>query len=143
MTDSEVPQDDENMLQGKFKKLMYATDGSQHYTEVQSAGWEAENVVLRQAWEDIADKVAAAQQQVISGTASPLLYHMERHLMDTSILSGYVGYPAFIVRLHLYPFFFKRLSQATLDKYAFAFRISVADMLDLEKIKTEGRIAAP
>ena len=133
----QVPQDDENMLQGKFKKLMYATDGGEHYTEAQSAGWEAENVVLKQAWEEVAEKVEAARAKVIAGDASPILYWMERNLMDTGILAGYLGTMPFMVSLHLKPFFYKMLGAATLEKYAFAFRIDVTDMCSLEKIKAD------
>ena len=136
MRKEEVPQDDENMLQGKFKKLMYATDGSEHYTEIGSVGWEAENIVNQQAWEEINEKVNDARQKVLSGQASILLYHMEKNLMDASILSGYIGVLPFIVKLHMKPFFYKKLSQKTLDKYAYAFRMSVSDMIDIEKIKT-------
>ncbi len=135
MKKEEVPQDDENMLQGKFKKLMYATDGTEHYTEIGSVGWEAENVVNQQAWDEINEKVEDARQKVLSGQASILLYHMEKNLMDTTILSGYVGTLPIIVGLHMRPFFFKMLGTKTLEKYAYAFRMSVEDMIDIEKIK--------
>ena len=134
MRKEEVPQDDENMLQGKFKKLMYATDGSK-YTEIGSVGWEAENVVNQQAWEEINEKVEGARAKVLAGEASILLYHMEKNMMDPSILSGYVGTLPFMVKLHMKPFFFKTLSQKTLGKYAYAFRISLEEMLDIEKLK--------
>lgn len=134
MRKEEVPQDDENMLQGKFKKLMYATDGNE-YTGIGSVGWEAENVVNQQAWEEIQEKVEDARKKVISGEASILLYHMEKNMMDTSMLAGYVGALPFMVKLHMKPFFFSKLGNKTLEKYADAFRISLAEMLDLEKIK--------
>jgi hypothetical protein len=135
MKKEEVPQDDADMLQGKFKKLMYATDGSEHYTEIGSVGWEAENVVLQQAWEEIDQKIEDARMQVLHGEASILLYHMEKNLMDPYILAGYVDTFPFMVKLHMKPFFFKRLSKSTLNKYAYAFRMSVKDMIDIEKIK--------
>jgi hypothetical protein len=135
MKKEEVPQDDENMLQGKFKKLLYATDGAQRYTGIGSAGWEAENIVLQQAWDTISERIEDARQKVSSGQASILLYHMEKKLMDTSILAGYIGRLPFIVRLHMKPFFFKKLSKDTLEKYAYAFQLSVEDMMDMEKIK--------
>jgi hypothetical protein len=53
MKENEVPQDDANLLHGKFKKLYYVTDGTEHYKEVGSVGWEPENVLLEQALEDI------------------------------------------------------------------------------------------
>jgi hypothetical protein len=135
MRKEEVPQDDENMLQGKFKKLMYATDGSEHYTEIGSVGWEAENVVLQQAWDEIGEKVEAARQRVLSGQSSILLYHMEKNQMDPSMLSDYVDVLPFMVRLHLKPFFFKKLSTKTLEKYAYAFRMPLEEMTDIEKLK--------
>jgi hypothetical protein len=135
MKKEEVPQDDENMLQGKFKKLMYATDGSEHYTEIGSVGWEAENVVLAQAWEEISEKVEDARNKVLSGEASILLYHMEKNLMDPSILSGYVGVMPFMVKLHLKPFFFQKLSKKTLEKYAYTFRMPLEEMMNTEKLK--------
>ena len=135
MKKEEVPQDDENMLQGKFKKLMYATDGTEHYTEIGSVGWEAENVVLQQAWDEIDEKVEDARAKVLSGEASILLYHMEKNLMDPSILSGYVDSMPFMVKLHMKPFFFKMIGGNTLEKYAYAFRMPLDDMLDIKKIK--------
>jgi len=135
MRKEEVPQDDANMLQGKFKKLMYATDGSEHYTEIGSVGWEAENVVLEQAWDEINEKVEEARAKVLAGESSILLYHMEKNLMDPAILSGYIGVLPFVVRLHMKPFFYKRLSEKTLAKYADAFRIPLADMINIEKLK--------
>jgi hypothetical protein len=135
MKKEEVPQDDANLLQGKFKKLMYATDGTEHYTEIGSVGWEAENVVLKQAWEEINEKVEEARAKVLSGQASILLYYMEKNLMDPSILSGYIGVLPFMVRLHMKPFFYYKLSEKTLAKYADAFRITLAEMMDAEKIK--------
>ena len=133
--EEQVPQDDANLLQGKFKKLYYATDGSERYKEVGSVGWEAENVVLEQAWQDIHESIETARAKVISGEASPILYYMEKQLMNPDILAGHIGWPAFIMRLHLRPFFFDKLSKKTLEKYAYAFRIPVADLTDLNKIK--------
>jgi hypothetical protein len=135
MRKEEVPQDDANMLQGKFKKLMYATDGSEQYTEIGSVGWEAENIVLEQAWDDIHQQVEAARQRVLDGRSSVLYYYMEKNLMTPALLADYMGLPAVLVRLHLKPFFYNKLSANTLAKYAGAFRISVQEMTDTEKIK--------
>jgi hypothetical protein len=71
---------------------------------------------------------------VIKGEASLLLYYMEKNLMDTSILAGYVGLPSFIVKLHMRPFFFKMLGNKTLEKYAYAFRMPLNEMIDPKKI---------
>lgn len=137
MRKDQVPQDDENLLEGKFKKLMYATDGTEHYTEIGSSGWEAENVVLKQAWEEINDRTESARRKVLSGKASSLYYYMEKNLMDPSMLGAYVGLPAFIVRLHMKPFFFSKLGKKTLEKYAYAFRIPVEDITEPNSISKQ------
>ncbi len=136
MKDEQVPQDDANLLQGKFKKLYYATDSKDHYTQVRSVGWEPENIVLMQAWEEINKKIEAARTRVLEGKASILLYHMERNQMDTSILAGYVGMPAWMVGLHMRPLFFNMLGLKTLDRYAYAFKMKTEDMIDINKIKS-------
>jgi hypothetical protein len=104
---------------------------------VNSAGWEPENEALRLAWEDAMERTEQARVQVLTGTASPILYYMERNLMTPQILAGYIHTLPFMVSLHTRPFFFKLLGKNTLAHYAFAFRIPVADLTDLEKIKTD------
>ncbi|MFN8278082.1 MAG: hypothetical protein U0T84_11415 [Chitinophagales bacterium] len=128
MKKEEVPQDDANIMQGKMTKLYYANDG-EDFTGVRSVGWEPENVVLQQAWEEIDHEVADALQQVREGKASPVLYYMKKNIMEPAILAGYIGWPAFVVQWHCKPFFFSKLSKKTLEKYAFAFRISVEQLL--------------
>ncbi|MFN8309084.1 MAG: hypothetical protein U0T73_03900 [Chitinophagales bacterium] len=134
MKKEDVPQDDANTLQGKMTKLYYAKDG-ESFTGVQSVGWEPENVVLQQAWENIGEEVQQAKSAVLNGSASPILYYMHKNLMEPQILAGYIGLPAFMVKLHFRPFFFKMLSNKTLEKYAFAFRITVAQLCDVNQLQ--------
>ena len=129
MDKDQVPQDDNNVLEGKLKVLKYATDKDGSYTKVKTVGWEPENIVLSQAWEDINEKVAEIRQKVVEGKLSPIAYHKEKQMLETGMLAGYVGYPSFLVKLHLRPWFFNRLSEKQLDKYAAAFRISREELL--------------
>jgi hypothetical protein len=55
--------------------------------------------------------------------------------MTVSMVAGYVGTFSWIVRLHMLPSFFKRLSRKTLEKYAFTFRISVEELTNIEHLK--------
>ena len=129
MDKDNVPQDDKNVLEGKLKVLKYATDKDGNYTKVNSVGWEPENIVLSQAWEDINEKVDEVRKKVNAGELSPIAYHKEKQMLDTGMLAGYVGYPSFLVNLHLKPWFFKRLSAKQLDKYANAFRITREELM--------------
>lgn len=131
----QVPQDEKNLNEGKVAKLYYATDEKGHYSKVNSIGWEPETVAMEQAWEVVNDGVEAARLKVIEGKASPVLYYLKKNIMDISMVASYVGTFSFMVRLHMLPFFFNKLSKKTLEKYAYTFRISVEEMTDINKLK--------
>ena len=50
MKTTDVPQDDANMLQGKFREPVYSLDAEGNYTTVKSVGWDAKNEVMKEAW---------------------------------------------------------------------------------------------
>lgn len=129
MEKDKVQQDDANLLNGLFKVVKYATEEDGSYTTVKTVGWEAENIVSQQVWEDIHEHVEAVRKLVQSGKKSPIAYHMTKQMLEPAMLSGYTGFPTFIVHLHLRPWFFNRLSKRGLEKYANAFRMSVQDMM--------------
>lgn len=129
MEKENVPQDDNNVLQGKLRVLKYAVDEEGNYTKVPSVGWEPENIVLSQAWEEINNKTEAVKSRVIKGEISPIAYYMEKQMMDIKMLSDYVGYWSFRVKSHLKPEKFIRLSAEQLAKYAHAFQITVQELI--------------
>lgn len=138
MEKDQVPQDQENLNEGKLAKLYYATDEKGQYVKVNSIGWEPETVAMQQAWDVVNDEVEEARQKVLSGKASPLLYYIKKNIMTTSMVASYISSFGFMVKLHCKPFFFKRLSRKTLEKYAYTFRISVEALTDIEQIKKDG-----
>jgi hypothetical protein len=135
MNKEQVPQDEENLNEGKLAKLYYATDDKGHYVKVNSIGWEPETVAMQQAWDVVNNDVEDARERVIKGKASPLLYYLKKNIMTPGLVASYVGTLSLIVQLHCRPFFFKRLSKKTLEKYAYTFRISVAELTDIERLK--------
>jgi hypothetical protein len=132
MRKDEVPQDQDNLNEGKLTKLYYATDTDGHYTQQNSIGSEVETVVMRQAWEVVNEQVQEALEKVRKNEASPILYFKEKNIMTWAIVAGYVSTFSFICWLHSKPFFFKRLSDKMLEKYAYAFRISIEDLKNFE-----------
>ncbi len=132
MEKDNVPQDDNNVLEGKLKVLKYATEKDGTYTKVKTVGWEPENIVLSQAWDEINERVSEVRSKVQLGKLSPIAFHKEKQMLETKMLAGYTGYPAFVVWLHLKPWFFKRLSEKQLDKYARAFRITREELLSID-----------
>jgi len=138
MKDKEVPQDDANMLQGKFKEPVYSLDESGNYTTVKSVGWAPKNAVMQQAWDNINEKVELTRQKVISGELSPLAYFMEKNMMDTKLLAQYMGFWNWTVKKHLKPKNFNKLSDEIISKYADVLDITPEELKDSKLKKKEG-----
>jgi Ni,Fe-hydrogenase maturation factor len=132
MKKEEVPQDGNNMHEGTFKQLFYATDNAGQYTPVTSVGWEPENVAMQQAWEEINARVEKAKQRVLAGEVSPVVYYMEKNIMDLALLASYVNKFQWQVKRHMKPSVFRRLSETTLQRYAVAFKISVQELKEIK-----------
>jgi hypothetical protein len=136
MNVNEVPQDPRNIKPGDtLKKVVYAVDTDGKYTGVNSAGWEPENVAMKQAGEEIDENLAATEQQVRAGTLSPIPWFMLKNLMDVALLANYAGKWQWQVKRHFKPAVFKTLNNAMLDKYAQIFNITTDELVNFGKEK--------
>lgn len=135
MKSTEVPQDDANMLQGKFREPVYSLDENGKFTTVKSVGWDPKNEVMQEAWDVINEKVEATREKVLAGELSPIAFHLENNLMDVSLLAKYMGFWKFKVKRHLKPKYFNKLTDEVLEKYAEVFVISKQELLDITKLK--------
>ncbi len=136
MTVNEVPQDKRDIKPGdNLKKVVYAVDKDGNYTGVNSAGWEAENVAIKQAWDEIDENLADTEKQVLAGTLSPLPYFMLKNLMDVALLARYAGKWQWQVKRHFKPDVFNALDTAMLDKYAQIFNITKEELTGYVKDK--------
>lgn len=135
METKDVPQDDANMLQGKFREPVYSLDENGNYTTVKSVGWDPKNQVMQEAWDVINEKVEATRHKVLNGQLSPIAYYLEKNLMDLGLLAKYTGFWKFTVKRHLKPNNFNKLSKEKLEKYASTFDISVEQLCDLKLIE--------
>jgi hypothetical protein len=130
MKKEEVPQDMSAL--GKItKEVCYATDETGKYTTQLSNGWDVKITALDKAWEEIDDRIKAAKQKVLNGEASPLLFFMEKGLMDIKLLAEYTGFWQWQVKKHLKPEVFKELSEKKLQKYAEVFNVSVNELQNM------------
>ena len=127
MLDSEVPQEGNSTL-GGHRKAMYArgTDGKLHI--VQSAGWEVEEIVTKQAVDDLLRLTEEARQRVLAGLTSPLEYHMYRVRMDVPLLAQASGIWQWRIRRHFRPAVFAGLSASLLATYADAMGMAVEQL---------------
>ena len=127
MLDSEVPQEGNSTL-GGHRKAIYArgTDGKLHI--VQSAGWEVEEIVTKQAVDDLLRLTEEARQRVLAGLTSPLEYHMYRVRMDVPLLAQASGIWQWRIRRHFRPAIFAGLSASLLATYADAMGMAVEQL---------------
>lgn len=127
MKKEDVPQDLSSL--GKItKEVCYATDGSGKYVTELSKGWDVKITALDVAWKEIEDRVEAARQKVLNNEASPLLFFMEKRLMDIGIVAAYTGFWKWQIKNHLKPAGFNKLSEKKLQRYAEAFNVSVENL---------------
>lgn len=117
MRDDEVPQEG-NCTLGGHRKAVYARGDDGRIHLVASAGWEVEEIVTRQAVEDLDRLAADARQRVLAGQTSALEYHMHRLRMDVPLLSQLTGLWQWRIRRHLRPEVFSGLKPALLSRYA-------------------------
>ena len=127
MKKEDVPQDLSSL--GKItKEVCYATDGSGKYVTELSKGWDVKITALDVAWQEIEDRVEGARQKVLNNEASPLLFFIERRLMDIGIVAAYTGFWKWQIKNHLKPAGFNKLSEKKLQRYAEAFNVSVENL---------------
>ena len=131
MKKEEVPQDP-GALGRVTREVCYATDKDGKYTKELSTGWDVKINALDLAWQDIAQRIETARQKVIHNEASPVLFFMEKRLMDLTTIAAYTGFWKWQIKRHLKPAVFKKLSDKKLKRYADAFNVSVDDFIHLK-----------
>ena len=130
MKKEDVPQDLSSL--GKMsKEVCYATDNSGKYVTKLSKGWDIKITALDATWQDIEERIAAAHEKVLHKETSPLLFFMERGLMDIGILASYTGFWKWQIKRHLKPGVFKSLPDKKLRRYAEVFNVSVDDLKNM------------
>ncbi len=127
MKKDEVPQDLGSL--GKItKEVCYVTDEQGKYTTELSNGWDVKTNALDVTWDDIEHKVTAAKEKVLRNEASPILFFLEKNVMDIGILSSYTGFFKWQIKRHLKPAVFNQLSTKKLAQYAKVFNVTVEEL---------------
>lgn len=131
MKKNQVPQDNSSLKSKDFKELCYAVNDEGEYVTTKSTGWDPKTIALDNAIQDINERIATAKKNVLAGKVSPIMYYMEVHKMDLTILASYVGLWKWRVKRHFKPKVFNKLSEAILQKYAAVFEISTKELKNI------------
>jgi uncharacterized protein YbcC (UPF0753/DUF2309 family) len=131
MKKKDLPQD-KGALQNFTREVCYVQKEDGSYEAALSEGWEVKSTALDKAWEEIHRRTEDARQKVLNGEASPVVYYLEKHLMDLPVLAGYTGFRRWQIKRHMKPSVFKRLSDTKLRKYAEVFEVSFEDFKQLK-----------
>ena len=117
---------------GKYREMLYSYDENRQFNKTVGFHGEPDRVILQQAWDLFNERIEEARQKVLAGKASPVVYYMEKILTDPMNLSMMAGIPIWKVKLHFKPWFFKRMGEANMKKYAEAFNITVDQLTKVE-----------
>lgn len=130
MDTEDVPQD-QSITYAGHNKLLYARRRSGGYTAVKSSGWHAEELATCDAVREYERLAGEALQAARAGQASPLYFHMYRCRMDPSLLSQVTHIFRWRVKRHFRSDIFRKLSGATLNRYAQALDMTPDELQQL------------
>jgi hypothetical protein len=117
---------------GQFREMLYSYQDGGNFEKNVGYHGESDRLILQQAWDLFHERIEDARQRVLNGKASPVVYYMEKNLLDPLNLSMMAGISLWRVKWHLRPAVFRRLKEKTLQKYADAFNISIEQLRKVE-----------
>jgi hypothetical protein len=124
MRERDVPQEGNSTL-GGYRRGVYAVAEDGRVRLVASRGWEVEEIVTRQALQDLERQARDARERALKGLTSPLEVHMYRSRMDLALLSQITGLWRWRIRRHFRPQVFARLPATLRQRYADALGLSL------------------
>ncbi len=122
---------------GQYRELSYSYGEGGKFEKTVGFHGEADRLILQQAWDLFNERIEDARLRVLAGKVSPVVYYMEKNLLDPLNLSMMAGISLWRVKWHFKPGVFKRLKQNTLQKYATAFNINIEQLKNISQISAE------
>ena len=117
---------------GQSKELFYYYQEGGAYDKKVGFHPEYDAIILQQAWDLFKERIEAARKRVLAGETSPVVYYMEKNLLDPLNLSMMSGISIWRVKRHFKPRIFQRLNEKTLKKYATTFNINIEQLKKVE-----------
>ncbi|MGE5423885.1 MAG: hypothetical protein ACM3N9_00895 [Syntrophothermus sp.] len=117
---------------GQSKELSYHYQEGGLYEKKVGFHPEQDRVILQQAWDLFNERIEDAKNKVLRGEVSPVVYYMEKTLLDPMSLSMMSGIAIWRVKRHFKTKIFRKLKDKTLKKYAEAFNITVDQLKNVQ-----------
>ena len=114
----------EGQLYHYNKEMFYAFDKEKGFSRRITYQNPETQIVIKQGWDEVADRLSMTRILVTSGKRSPIAWYMEKHLMEIPMLAEYMEISSWRVRWHLTPFGFKRMKRSLRERYASVFGIT-------------------
>lgn len=121
-----------NKSYGQHRELSYSYQDGGKFEKTVGFHGESDRLILQQAWDLFQERIEGARARVHAGKVSPIVYYMEKNLLDPLNLSSMAGISIWRIKWHFKPGVFKRLRDKTLQKYANAFCITVDQLKQVE-----------
>jgi len=131
-----VPQDNSSTYSNN-KKAIYASDENGSVQVVGSTGWEPEEIVTKQALEDLLQSALDAYEEVKNGNKSTLYFHMYDIRMDLQVLADSTGFFKWTIKKDFNPNTFQKIKQKRLNIYAEAMGKSTNELTVLPELNNE------
>ncbi|NCA76449.1 MAG: hypothetical protein EOM90_08940 [Alphaproteobacteria bacterium] len=117
---------------GQSRELLYSYENDGQYKKTVGFHGEPDRIILQQAWDLFGERIEDARKRVKAGKVSPVVYYMEKNLLDPMNLGMIAGISLWRVKWHFRPVVFNRLQEKTLQKYAKAFNITIDQLKNIE-----------
>ncbi|HNW75329.1 MAG TPA: hypothetical protein PKJ28_00435 [Bacteroidales bacterium] len=114
------------------REVFYSFNKETGFTQKVDYQYSANQQIIRQGWDAAEDRLDAVRQEIAAGILSPIAYHMERCLMELSILASYMKLSKWRIRRHLKPSGYHKLTPELRSKYAAVFGISVNELDNID-----------
>ncbi len=125
-----MEENQDDLIYKNNRELFYSFDPEKKaYVKQVNYQYQANQVIIKQGWDALEERVREFEGKVIRGELSPLVYYMEKHQMEVPILADYCNFRKRKVRKHLTPKGFTKISEADLQVYAEVFDITVEKLI--------------
>ena len=120
---------DEELMYQNNRELFYFFDKEKNcYTRCVDFQYSANQIIIKQGWDALEERIDEIREKVMAGKLSPLAYYMGRSQMEVLMLSQYSGIRKWRVKRHLLPKGFGKLSAADLHKYSLALDVTTEQL---------------